>query len=230
MVIRRSPLLPRLLFTLIDMPELLWTTNDIVFNLISAIIQPPCDSRSLLKISQFIASTMPTIADEFAIEASLPFHISELQTALLANSKAEETTSPPSVLQMVYMRNRILNVMANFLSHSSPSINQQMSEHIARVLGFDWLLSLMSPSVHSGTVYLALRILLSILAHPPLLQKFRDGSANGGWLADADSVVRNRAAVRECVSPFIASNSYTFRSFWASPSLLTMEQSEAKSS
>ncbi|PAV81676.1 hypothetical protein WR25_17284 isoform D [Diploscapter pachys] len=195
MVIRRSPLLPRLLFTLTDMPELLWTTNDIVFNLISAIIQPPCDSRSLLKISQFIASTMPTIADEFAIEASLPFHISELQTALLANSKAEEATSPPSVLQMVYMRNRILNVMANFLSHSSPSINQQMSEHIVRVLGFDWLLSLMSPSVHSGTVYLALRILLSTLAHPPLLQKFRDGSANGGWLADADSVVRNRAAV-----------------------------------
>lgn len=27
------------------------------------------------------------------------------------------------------------------------------------------------------------------------MEKFRDGTANGGWLSDADSVIRNRAAV-----------------------------------
>lgn len=70
-----------------------------------------------------------------------------------------------------------------------------MADQIVRVLGFDWIYCLLSPGVHSGTVFLALRILLALLAHPQLLAKFREGTANGGWLADADSVVRNRAAV-----------------------------------
>lgn len=71
-----------------------------------------------------------------------------------------------------------------------------MSEQMVRVLGFDWVLALLAPKVHSATVFLALRILLALLAHPHLLSKFREGSGNGGWLSDADSVVRNRAAVR----------------------------------
>lgn len=70
-----------------------------------------------------------------------------------------------------------------------------MSEQLVSVLGFDWLLAFLAPHVHSGTVFLAQRLLLSLLVHPALLHKFRDGSGNGGWLADADSVVRNRAAV-----------------------------------
>lgn len=71
-----------------------------------------------------------------------------------------------------------------------------MSDQIVRVLGFDWIYCLLSPGVHSGTVFLALRMLLTLLAHHHLLTKFREGTANGGWLTDADSVVRNRAAVR----------------------------------
>ncbi|KHJ77477.1 hypothetical protein OESDEN_22903, partial [Oesophagostomum dentatum] len=101
----------------------------------------------------------------------------------------------PSPLYNVYVRNRLLNMIANSLSHSSPQLNQHMADQIVRVLGFDWIYCLLSPGVHSGTVFLALRILLALLAHPPLLGKFREGTANGGWLTDADSVVRNRAAV-----------------------------------
>ncbi|KAK6011209.1 hypothetical protein OSTOST_23717, partial [Ostertagia ostertagi] len=86
-------------------------------------------------------------------------------------------------------------MIANFLSHSSPPLNQHMSEQIVRVLGFDWIYCLLSPGVHSGTVFLALRILLTLVAHPHLLSKFREGTGSGGWLTDADSVVRNRAAV-----------------------------------
>jgi hypothetical protein len=59
----------------------------------------------------------------------------------------------------------------------------------------DWLLTLLSPRTHSATVYLALRILLSLASYPSLFVKFRDGTGNGGWLVEADSVVRNRAAV-----------------------------------
>ncbi|VDM63087.1 unnamed protein product [Angiostrongylus costaricensis] len=130
-IVRRSPLLSRLLFTLFDRPHLLWSTNEIVFNLFSAIVQPQCDNRSMLKLGQAIAATLPTT----------------------------------------------------------------MTDQIVRVLGFDWIYCLLSPGVHSGTVFLALRILLALLAHPHLLMKFREGTSNGGWLTDADSVVRNRAAV-----------------------------------
>ncbi|KAK5981209.1 hypothetical protein GCK32_014053, partial [Trichostrongylus colubriformis] len=116
-----------------------------------------------------------------------------MQNQLLANQKPDE--EKPSALYLVYVRNRLLNMIANFLSHSSPSLNQHMSEQIVRVLGFDWTYCLLSPGVHSGTVFLALRILLTLVSHPQLLAKFREGSASGGWLTDADSVVRNRAAV-----------------------------------
>ncbi|KAJ1374997.1 hypothetical protein KIN20_038218 [Parelaphostrongylus tenuis] len=192
-IVRRSPLLSRLLFTLFDRPHLLWSTNDIVFNLISAVVQPQCDNRSMLKLGQAIAATLPTAADDLAQESQLPFHIAELHNTLLANRKTDE--GKPSALYMVYIRNRLLNMVANFLSHSSPALNQHMTDQIARVLGFDWIYCLLSPGVHSGTVFLALRILLAMLAHQHLLAKFREGTSNGGWLADADSVVRNRAAV-----------------------------------
>ncbi|RCN36444.1 Beige/BEACH domain protein [Ancylostoma caninum] len=192
-VVRRSPLLSRVLFALFDRPQLLWATNEIVFNLLSAIVQPQCDNRSMLKLGQAIAATLPTTADDLAVESQLPFHISELHNQLIVNQKPDE--GKPSVLYNVYVRNRLLNMIANFLSHSSPQLNQHMADQIVRVLGFDWIYCLLSPGVHSGTVFLALRILLALLAHPQLLAKFREGTANGGWLADADSVVRNRAAV-----------------------------------
>lgn len=61
--------------------------------------------------------------EELDQEGLLPFHIAELQTKLLANSKIEE--GKPSVLYMVYVRNRLLNMLANCLSHSNPEINKQ---------------------------------------------------------------------------------------------------------
>ncbi|CAJ0936217.1 unnamed protein product, partial [Mesorhabditis belari] len=193
--VRRSPLLPRLLYTFFDSSHLLPTTNDIIFNLISAIIQPPCDSRSILKIGQTIAATLPSTTEDGMLEEGLPFHISELQSMVIGSGLPLEKGKNPPIVYLVYVRNRILNLLANILAHSSVQSNQHMCEQMVRVLGFDWLLSLLSPRVHSGTIHLALRILLNLLAHENLMNKFREGTGNGGWLNDADSVVRNRAAV-----------------------------------
>ncbi|VDO22519.1 unnamed protein product [Haemonchus placei] len=179
-IVRRSPLFSRLLFTMLDRPHLLWSTNEIVFNLLSAIVQPQCDNRSMLKLGQAIAATLPTTDEDLLLEAKFPFHISEMQNQLLANQKPDE--GKPSALYLVYVRNRMLNMIANFLSHSSAPLNQHMSEQIVRVLGFDWVYCLLSPGVHSGTVFLALRILLALVAHPQLLVKFREGTASGNLL------------------------------------------------
>uniref|UniRef100_A0A1I7TDI9 WD repeat and FYVE domain-containing protein 3 n=1 Tax=Caenorhabditis tropicalis TaxID=1561998 RepID=A0A1I7TDI9_9PELO len=189
-VVRRSSLLSRLLLIIHDEPAMIRNTDEIIFNLISAIIQPQCDSRSVLKVGQCIAATLPTTETECYEDSHLPFHISEIQKLFLESSE-----DPPEALHNVYIRNRLLNIIANFLSNSNAQVQQQMCEQLVRTLGFDWLFALMSPGIHSGTIYLALRILLLILNQQPLLARFKEGSANGGWLSEADSVVRNRAAV-----------------------------------
>lgn len=78
---------------------------------------------SLFNCPQAVAATLPTTEEDAIAEDALPFHIAELQ-ALLFN-KDNPIPSTPSPVYLVYVRNRVLNMLANFLSHSSPSLNQQ---------------------------------------------------------------------------------------------------------
>lgn len=71
----------------------------------------------------------------------------------------------------------------------------RLCDQVSKVLGFDWILTLLNPRSHPATVWGALRILLALTAHAPLLQRFKEGTGNGGWLLDAESVVQNRAGV-----------------------------------
>lgn len=64
-----------------------------------------------------------------------------------------------------------------------------------RTLGFDWILEFFISNVNKSTVALAIRILLCLVSHQPLLQKFKEGHGTGGWLNDTESVVQNRAGV-----------------------------------
>ncbi|KAK0399841.1 hypothetical protein QR680_003241 [Steinernema hermaphroditum] len=189
-VIRNAPLLSRILYTLFDQPQLIKTTNDIVFNLLSAVMQPLTDRHSLLKVGQFIAATLPLKGDDN--ETKYPFQMADLLPDVLNTSYDDQI---PTTAYLIYVRNRLLNMIANFLAHSNPQLYLQMSEQIVRVLGFDWIMALFSPGVHPCTIFIGFRILLSILHHDHLMVKFKDGTANGGWLTDADSIVRNRVAV-----------------------------------
>jgi hypothetical protein len=110
---------------------------------------------------------------------------------------ATTTFDDPStrLIYDVYVRNRCLNILCTSLTHTSATLNQSLCEQLVRVVGFDWLMTLISPCAHAGTVLMALRILNALLAHPTLMVKFRDGSQNGGWLNETDSIVQNRAGV-----------------------------------
>lgn len=48
-MVRRSSLPSRLLIRLVDYPNLIFAVNDIVFNLLAALLQPPADNILLLK-------------------------------------------------------------------------------------------------------------------------------------------------------------------------------------
>lgn len=232
--VRASTLLSRLLLLVVERPRVFVVRTDVLFRLIAAIVQPPCDAASLLRFGQALASTLPTQSlnsGERSAERSLPFHIAELERCLWAQcgegSPARGTTSSSTdptatsstasgsandpaheqddvhpadrlldpTLYAVYVRNRLLNTMVTTLAHTSGQVNAQLCETAVQTLGFGWIMALCAPGVHPGTVYLALRTLLLVTKYPPLLQKFREGSANSGWLQDADSVLRNRAAV-----------------------------------
>ena len=68
-------------------------------------------------------------------------------------------------------------------------------EELQRVLGFDWLLLMMQSHLHPSTVVLSIRILLVMLRSPVAMNKFREGSSAGGWLADTHSILNNRKGV-----------------------------------
>ncbi|EJW79911.1 hypothetical protein WUBG_09178, partial [Wuchereria bancrofti] len=190
-MVRRSSLPSRLLIRLFDHPNLIFAVNDIVFNLLAALLQPPADNLLLLKVGQLIAGTLP-VPGSYQDETSYAFSITDMQTALFANKYSPHFDR---LLYDIYVRNRILNIIANTLAHSSVNNNLLLCDLVVKTLGFDWVLALFTSGVHYTTVVLGLRILLALLKHDHLMQKFREGSANGGWLTDADSFVRNRAAV-----------------------------------
>ncbi|VDN90901.1 unnamed protein product [Brugia pahangi] len=190
-MVRRSSLPSRLLIRLFDHPNLIFAVNDIVFNLLAALLQPPADNLLLLKVGQLIAGTLP-VPGSYQDETSYAFSIADIQTALFANKYSPHFDR---LLYDIYVRSRILNIIANTLAHSSVNNNLLLCDLVVKTLGFDWVLALFTSGVHCTTVVLGLRILLALLKHDHLMQKFREGSANGGWLTDADSFVRNRAAV-----------------------------------
>ena len=53
-LVRRSPLPSRLIARLYDTPALIFYTNDVVFNLIAAIVQPPTDYGSFLRYASLV--------------------------------------------------------------------------------------------------------------------------------------------------------------------------------
>jgi hypothetical protein len=68
-------------------------------------------------------------------------------------------------------------------------------EELLRILGFDWLLLFMQGNLHGTTVVMTMRILLLLLSNQSAMQKFREGTAGGGWLDETESVLQNRVGV-----------------------------------
>lgn len=61
-----------------------------------------------------------------------------------------------------------------------------MCEELSKVLGLDWILLFLQSGLHSTTVIWGLRILVAVCSVQPILQKFKEGTSNGGWLRHTD--------------------------------------------
>lgn len=62
----------------------------------------------------------------------------------------------------------------------------RMCEEVATVLGLDWVLLFLQSGLHSTTVVWGLRILVAVCSVQSILQKFKEGTSNGGWLRHTD--------------------------------------------
>lgn len=67
-------------------------------------------------------------------------------------------------------------------------MSYRFSDAIHDILGFDWILLFMKDNTHSSTVVRALRLLVTIISSSDALEKFREGSSNGGWLKGTEAL------------------------------------------
>jgi hypothetical protein len=81
-------------------------------------------------------------------------------------------------------QNLVEDLMHKLYKHIKHSILKyfRLCETVVNSLGFGWLMALCAPGVHRGTVFLAMRMFLTVTKYQPLMKRFKEGSANGGWL------------------------------------------------
>ena len=77
-------------------------------------------------------------------------------------------------------------------SEDKPKIHTRYCEDVVQVVGFDWIQLFLQGHLHSTTVVWGLRILMTLLSQPTLLQKFRAGAFNGHWLIKSEIVLQNK--------------------------------------
>lgn len=91
----------------------------------------------------------------------------------------------------VVLRNRCLKLFFTLL-YSGKQVHTKYCEDVVQVVGFDWILLFLQGHLHSSTVIWGLRILMTLLSLPALLEKFRTGSCNGHWLVKSEIVLLNK--------------------------------------
>nr|XP_008195320.1 PREDICTED: WD repeat and FYVE domain-containing protein 3 isoform X2 [Tribolium castaneum] len=150
-------------------------TRQVLFSLLSVLLGGQPRQPDLLLFGQFIAATLPQSSN-----------VNE-KPLVLRESDSEKEGEGENIL----LRNRCLGLVHSMLFAQRNIVG----EEIARTLGFDWILLFMQPNLHATTVVWGLRILVVMCSNPGLMNRFRDGSSNGGWLRYTEQVTHNKMAV-----------------------------------
>ena len=93
---------------------------------------------------------------------------------------------------VVVLRNRCLKLFLSLL-YCGPNIHTKYCEDVVQVVGFDWILLFVGQGhLHPSTVVWGLKILVTIVSIPSLMDKFRQGTCNGHWLMKSEIVLQNK--------------------------------------
>ncbi|KAF7990932.1 hypothetical protein HCN44_000737 [Aphidius gifuensis] len=144
------------------------STRQVLLALLSILLGQPRQS-DLLWFGQFIVATLPINSEKHLI-------LRENDGPLMKESEGE----------MILLRNRCLQLFHSLLFNGS-KINPTMCDELSKVLGLDWILLFLQSGLHSTTVVWGLRILVAVCSVQSVLQKFKDGTSNCGWLRHTDN-------------------------------------------
>ncbi|KMR04720.1 wd repeat and fyve domain-containing protein 3 [Lasius niger] len=162
-LMRDLQLVHKLLHILSDVK--LGSTRQILLALLSILLSQPRQA-DLLWFGQFIVATLPQCSEKHLI---------------LREGEGIRDGEGESIL----LRNRCLQLLHSLLFNGS-KVNVNMCEEVAKVMGLDWVLLFLQSDLHSTTVVWGLRILVAICSVQLILQKFKEGTSNGGWLRHTD--------------------------------------------
>ncbi|XP_043271793.1 WD repeat and FYVE domain-containing protein 3 isoform X2 [Venturia canescens] len=141
------------------------STRQVLLALLNILLGQPRQA-DLLWFGQFIVATLPLSSEKHLV---------------LRESEGVKEGEGESIL----LRNRCLQLLHSLLFNGS-KVNASMCDELAKILGLDWVLLFLQPGLHSTTVVWGLRILVAVCSVQPILQKFKEGTSNGGWLRHTD--------------------------------------------
>lgn len=209
-IMRELQVVPKLLHIICDINEN--ATKEILFTLLSILLGGQPRPSDLLHFGQFVTAKLP-LSGEIEKSIDLKHLVSNKDFTLIDDSEATVTNHVRNII----LRNRCLSLLHSLLFTMKNTVNATICGEISRVLGLDWILLFMQPQMHSSTVIWSMRILVVLLANETLIQRFRDGSANGGYLRNTELISQNKNAV------VIASTTQLANSGPASPSSLVSQ-------
>ncbi|XP_076326045.1 WD repeat and FYVE domain containing 3 bchs isoform X2 [Tachypleus tridentatus] len=182
-ILRDVDMVSRLLYVL-RCPGLTGNSSRVLYNLLAALLHNTHRKNDIRRFGQFVAATLPTM--NISEEDLLPSHTGTEPKDSLAGGDLSCMVSAHGI----QLRNSCLHLLHTLLLSPSRSVNLQFCEEVVMVLGFDWVQLFLQSHLHVSTVVWGLQILSALLTPPSLRSKFRDASANGGWLADTEHVLQ----------------------------------------
>uniref|UniRef100_A0A8D8WKM9 WD repeat and FYVE domain-containing protein 3 n=1 Tax=Cacopsylla melanoneura TaxID=428564 RepID=A0A8D8WKM9_9HEMI len=164
-IVQEMNIVPRLLQMLTVMQSV--HTRQVLVELIGALLANQPIPSQLLEFGQFVVSTLPCSDTS---EEGIP-----IEEGVVADNAKN-----------IILRNRCLELLHSLLFTVKNTVNLPFCEVMVQTLGFDWVLLFLQTHLHTSTVILGMRILLVLGCASSLVQRFREGSSNGGWLKDVE--------------------------------------------
>jgi WD repeat and FYVE domain-containing protein 3 len=147
-----------------------------LLSLIAALLANNPRPHDLLVFGQAISSTLPS--------ACTPTEKLITLTDIQFETGDNELND---IISNIFLRNKCLQILHSLLFQNK-KVCMSFCDELTKTLGFDWVLLFLQGHLHSATVVWGLRILVILNSCPNLIQRFRDGTHNKGWLKETETI------------------------------------------
>lgn len=183
-IMRELQLVMKLMHMMFDITDRM--TIEILFSLLTVLLGVQPRHSDLLLFGQFIVAKLPNLHSD--CELTVDINTFESST----DGETVTMTKDELLIKKILLRNHCLSILHSLLFTARNTVNNIVCDDTSKVLGMDWLLLLMQPQVHPTTVIWAMRILVVLCANETLINRFKDGVQNGGYLRYTELVSQNQ--------------------------------------